>query len=140
MKLDKSQYGLKQSSKCWNDEINKFLLSLGFKRSKSDYCLYSVLCAKNTLYLLLYVDDIILAGPDLNIISVYKDKLCKEFEIKDKGKLQNFLGLEIEHNREEGIIKINQRRYVESLFKNLQIYCKLGRNCNQMYCISYSQF
>lgn len=117
LKLDKSLYGLKQSSKCWNDEINKFLLSLGFKRSESDYCLYSVLCGENTLYLLLYVDDIILAGPDLNIINVYKDKLCKEFEIKDKGKLQNFLGLEIEYNREEGIIKLNQRRYVESLLK-----------------------
>jgi len=61
--LNKSLYGLKQSSKCWNNKINDFLLSLGFKRSNNDYCLYSKVHETEMIYLLLYVDDIILTDP-----------------------------------------------------------------------------
>lgn len=63
-KLNKSLYGLKQSSKCWNNKINEFLLSLGFKRSNNDYCLYSKVHNNEIIYLLIYVDDIILSGPN----------------------------------------------------------------------------
>lgn len=64
------------------------------------------------VYLLLYVDDIILASPNLKYIEFYKGKLAQEFNVKDKGKLENFLVLEIEYDRMNGILKINQRRYV----------------------------
>lgn len=117
LKLDKSLYELKQSSKCWNNKINSFLVSLGFKRSDSDYCLYSKFSGKSVLYLLLYVDDIIIAGPDLNVINFYKEKLSNEFEVRVKGNLKDFLGLEIQYDREGGILKLSQSRYLKCVLK-----------------------
>ena len=116
-KLNKSLYGLKQSSKCWNNKINDFLLNLGFKRSNNDYCLYSKVHKNEIVYLLLYVDDIILTGPDLHHIEYYKTKLTNEFDVKDKGELKNFLGLEIIYDKMKGILKINQKRYILGILK-----------------------
>jgi len=61
-KLQKAIYGLKQAPKCWNRRFDTFITSQGFIRSESDNCLYirgdKFVCT----YLLLYVDDILLAG------------------------------------------------------------------------------
>lgn len=117
LKLNKSLYGLKQSAKCWNDKVNTILLNLGFVRSDNDFCLYSMVCVENKLYLLVYVDDIILAGNNLVLMDNIKQKLAKELDLKDKGELKHFLGLEIDYNRENGILKLGQSRYIESLLK-----------------------
>ena len=117
LKLNRSLYGLKQASKCWNDRINTFLLNLRFVRSENDYCLYSKICEGGTVYLLIYVDDIIISGPNLELINIVKIKLTREFEMKDKGELKYFLGLEIDYNRKMGILKINQRRYAMGILK-----------------------
>lgn len=116
-KLKKSLYGLKQSSKCWNDEINNFLLRIGFIRSENDHCLYILYNENKKVFLLIYVDDIILAGPDLTHINEVKNKLMKGFLMKDKGPLKHFLGLEILYDRENGILKIHQCRYIKSILK-----------------------
>lgn len=126
LKLEKSLYGLKQSSKCWNNEINNYLLSLGFKRSENDFCFYMLLSdTGQNVYLLLYVDDIILAGPNLIFINEIKHKLMTKFKIKDKGKLENFLGIEISYERDQGILKIKQSRYTENLLRKFNM-----ENCN----------
>lgn len=116
-KLMKSPYGLKQSSKCWNNRINDFLLKSGFKRSENNYCLYSRVHGKDMVYLILYVDDIILMGPNLSHIELCKEMLTDEFDIKDKGELKNFLGLEISYDRDKGILKLNQKRYILSILR-----------------------
>lgn len=72
LKLKKSLYGLKQSSKCWNDEINKFLLDINFVRSDNDFCLYILICKNEKMFLLIYVDDIILAGTNLKLLDKIK--------------------------------------------------------------------
>lgn len=73
------------------------------------------------MHLLLYVDDIIIAGPDLNNIEDCKRYLQKEFEIKDVGNLRYFLGLEIDYNREKGILKLHQGRYLEKILKKFKL-------------------
>lgn len=124
-KLKKALYGLKQSSKCWNKKINDYILNLGFERSNNDYCLY-IKHEKNTyLYLLLYVDDIIISGSDLKTIDNCVHDLKKEFNIKDKGNLKHFLGLEINYNREIGILKISQKDYIQSILRKFKF-----ENCN----------
>ncbi|KAK9701999.1 Reverse transcriptase (RNA-dependent DNA polymerase) [Popillia japonica] len=80
------------------------------------------------MYLLLYVDDIILSGPDLAEIDRCKKELMNKFEIKDKGSFKNFLGLEIDYGREKGILKINQERYLKGILKRFNFEnCK---SCN----------
>lgn len=125
LKLKKSLYGLKQSSKCWNNKINESLETLGFIRSETDYCLYIKEINDNYIYLLLYVDDIILSGPDLTIINECKKQLMKHFEIKDKGELRNFLGLEIKYDKEKGILNVSQEKYIAGILKRFNF-----ENCN----------
>lgn len=65
LRLNKAIYGLKEAPLAWNRTFNEFVISLGFKRSIYDECLYS----KNDLvYLLLYVDDILICSADVNVI------------------------------------------------------------------------
>ena len=58
-KLNKSLFGLKQASRQWNQELSRFLVSLGYKQSKHDYSLF--IKAKGDLFTvaLLYVDDVL---------------------------------------------------------------------------------
>lgn len=125
LKLKKSLYGLKQSSKCWNDRINEFLISLHYKRSESDYCLYIKHTKSGTLFLLIYVDDIILASVEQDLIDKCKKELMEGFKMKDKGNLHYFLGLEIEYDRNKGIMRINQNRYTNNILKRFNMeHCK----------------
>lgn len=128
LKLKKSLYGLKQSSKCWNDEINKFLLDINFVRSDNDFCLYILTCKNEKMFLLIYVDDIILAGTNLKLLDKIKLKLMNRFKMKDKGDLKHFLGLSIHYNREEGILRIEQSMYIESVLKRFNMNKCKGSN------------
>lgn len=119
-KLNKSLYGLKQAPKCWNDTFNNVVLELGFVRSKNDCCLYYLKTRGEILYLLLYVDDIILASSSMDLIKNIKTQLASNFEVKDKGKLKHFLGLEICHDRENKILKINQTKYTQGILKRFR--------------------
>lgn len=101
LKLNKSLYGLKQSPKFWNDRFHKFVVKLGFKGSTSDYCLYVLHTENFLVYLVLYVDDIILCGNSEDKIQQVKTELSKEFNMKDLVPIRNFKGLRIEYDRDK---------------------------------------
>lgn len=93
-KLKKSLYGLKQAPKCWNDLFDKTLTNLGLERSKKDPCLYF----NSEMFVLIYVDDILLFSKSQNELIYIKMELAKNFKIKEfKNDKLTFLGLEIEH-------------------------------------------
>lgn len=74
LKLKKGLYGLKQSPMCWNERFNNFMLEKGFIRSRNDFCLYS----KEGVWVILYVDDILITGKLENIKQIM-GSLIKEF-------------------------------------------------------------
>ena len=61
-KLKRSIYGLKQSSRCWNEALDKHLKKMGFKQSKNDPCIYILNSGGEIFIIAVYVHDIILAG------------------------------------------------------------------------------
>ncbi|GJZ53893.1 retrovirus-related pol polyprotein from transposon RE1 [Tanacetum coccineum] len=67
----------------------------------------------NVLYLLVYVDDIILTGNNANLIRLFISRLNKEFLITDLGKLNYFLGLEVSYN-DSGIF-LSQSKYAHDI-------------------------
>jgi hypothetical protein len=67
-KLKKSLYGLKQSPRMWYQKFDTYMLGLGFTRSKEDHCVYSKLIGDHLIYLVLYVDDMLLIGNNKEII------------------------------------------------------------------------
>ena len=94
-KLHKSLYGLKQAPQAWFERFTTHLLSLGFIASTADPSLF-VFHSKNAiLYLLLYVDDIIITGTSPTLITDLISTLQNTFELKDLGPIHYFLGLQL---------------------------------------------
>lgn len=93
------------------------MVKLGFQRSKYDSCLYTYTGEKVRIYVVLYVDDIILASDSLEQLSHIKKNLAAEFDMVDLQELNHFLGLRIAHNRKQGTLCINQTKYVLDLLK-----------------------
>jgi hypothetical protein len=71
-KLKKSMYGLKQSPRMWYQKFDTYMLGLGFTRSKEDHCVYFKLIGDHLIYLVLYVDDMLLIGKNKEIIQDVK--------------------------------------------------------------------
>ncbi|XP_061989759.1 uncharacterized mitochondrial protein AtMg00810-like [Rosa rugosa] len=112
-KLKKSLYGLKQAPRAWNERFTSYLPQLGFKSSIVDPSLFIRDFGSTQVYLLLYVDDIILTGNSSSSIQHVKDALQSEFDMKDLGLLHYFLGLQITY-LPNGLF-ISQAKYAQDI-------------------------
>ena len=94
-RLKKALYGLKQSPRAWFGRFTKVMHNLGFRQSQGDHTLFVKHSASGGVTaLLVYVDDIIVTGDDVEGMERLKKCLVEEFEIKELGKLKYFLGIE----------------------------------------------
>lgn len=119
LKLKKALYGLKQSPLQWYKTISSHLLSIGFQCCIADKCLFM----KNNILLLVYVDDIILCGPDENQLTKIVKDLEKRFEVTDIGNLKDYLGIEIVDKGEH--FELNQSKYIRKIMMEFNmINCK----------------
>lgn len=102
-------YGLKQASRKWYEKLTLLWVNEGYKQSPSDHSLFPMQKGDEFTALLIYVDDIILAGNCMAEFARIKQVLNNAFKIKDLGVLKYFLGLEVSHSRTG--ISICQRKY-----------------------------
>jgi hypothetical protein len=108
-KLDKAIYGLKQAPRAWYSRLSEKLIKLGFQVSKADTSLFFYDKGSVTIFLLIYVDDIIVASSlQEAVIAMLKD-LRSDFALKDLGHLHYFLGIEVQHINNG--IHPSQRKY-----------------------------
>ncbi|KAL1540901.1 hypothetical protein AAHA92_25185 [Salvia divinorum] len=120
--LKKSLYGLKQSSRQWYIKFDAHLSSIGFIKSAYDNCVYIKSDEeKEVAYLVLYVDDMLVAAADMNEINSVKHELQREFEMKDLGEAKRILEMDIIRNRNEDEIKLVQTDYFGKLIKKFQM-------------------
>jgi hypothetical protein len=94
-KLYKSLYGLKQASRQWFIKLFGALKAARFHQSLSDYSLFARSHHGNFLALLIYIDDVILAGNNLQDIENTKLFLSNQFKLKDLRQLKYFIGIEV---------------------------------------------
>ncbi|KAL1200962.1 Retrovirus-related Pol polyprotein from transposon TNT 1-94 [Cardamine amara subsp. amara] len=114
--LEKALYGLKQAPRQWNKCFDQFVVSHGFKRSKYDHCVYiKESKGKCFIYLLLYVDDMLIASKDMKEIQIVKDLLSNRFEMKDLGAARRILGMDIERDRKGGVLTLSQSGYIKKI-------------------------
>jgi hypothetical protein len=92
--LKKAPYGLKQAPRAWFQRFSSFLTQLGFYCSRADTSLFVFHRKSDIIYLLLYVDDIIITCNNSSLLQSFTCKLHYEFATKDLGSLSYFLGLE----------------------------------------------
>jgi len=95
-RLNKSLYGLKQAPRAWCSRFATHLLSLGFVEAKADTSLFIYRRGTDTVYLLLYVDDIVLTASSVGLLRRTIGALQQEFAMKDLGELHHFLGMEVQ--------------------------------------------
>jgi hypothetical protein len=112
-KLHKSIYGLRQAPRVWFSHLTDKLQAIGFKRSQADHSLYVYQHGSILLYFLIYFDDIILAGADLNFINHVISLLQFDFPIKNLGELSFFF--DVEAIRSDEGLYLSQRRYILDL-------------------------
>ena len=108
-KLHKSLYGLKQASRKWYEKLTSILLQNNYIQASFDHSLFTKQTATSFTIILLYVDDIILAGNLVTEFTTIKSILHDKFRIKDLGQLKYFLGLEDAHSSKG--ISLCQRKY-----------------------------
>ena len=94
-KLKKSLYGLKQASRQWFAKLTIEFFHQGFIYSKNDYSLFVKHTSDSFTVAAAYVDDVMLIGNDISLIRRLKAHLHKVLDIKDLGKLNFFLGIEV---------------------------------------------
>ena len=100
-KLKCSIYELKQSPQCWNHVLDNQLEEMGFKQIASDPCLY-VASEGDLLFIVVYVNDLILGGKEDQRISRIKKMLARRFEVKDLGELSYFQSFKIQSQERSG--------------------------------------
>ncbi|KAJ0946635.1 putative RNA-directed DNA polymerase [Helianthus annuus] len=113
--LHKSLYGLKQAPRAWFNRLTMALHSLGFKGSKTDPSLFIYSSKGTLLYMLVYVDDIILTGNNPSLIDQVIHSLGTTFAIQDLGSLSYFLGVEVVHQGSNLIL--SQQKYILELLQ-----------------------
>ena len=91
-KLKKSIYGLKQSSRRWYYKFHQVIISSGFEMNMVDDCIYHKFSGSKHIYLVLYVDDILLATNDIGMLHETKRFISKKFEMKYLGNASFMLG------------------------------------------------
>ncbi|GJV19273.1 retrovirus-related pol polyprotein from transposon TNT 1-94 [Tanacetum coccineum] len=108
-KLSKALYGLKQAPRAWFHRLSSFLLAHGFVCSRADTSLFVFTKDSCIMYLLVYVDDLILTGNNESLLTSFTTRLNQEFAIKDLGDLSYFLGLEVSYTN-DGLF-LSQAKY-----------------------------
>lgn len=119
LKLNKSLYGLKRAPRCWNDKFNSFMLQNNFCRSISDCCLYFKIEKNVKVFVLLYVDDLMILGNETIAVNDFKQKLNAAFKMKDLGRISNYLGLHIVQKLDS--IEIDQKEYLEKVLTKIDL-------------------
>jgi len=142
-RLKKALYGLKQAPRLWFQHIDSFLRANGFCQSaneptlyilqRSDTCTSSVLKPfSGSLFLLLYVDDLLIASPNCSLIQRVKELLSTAYRMTDQGLARQFLNIKIERStttRKEASIssqsdsgsiyhvRLSQERFIDELLR-----------------------
>eukprot|EP00253_Pinus_taeda_P007074 PITA_07074 len=113
-KLVNSLYGLKQAPRAWYEKLTEHLLKLNFKHfDLDDATLFVKKVGKTVVYLVVYVDDLLMTGNNESYIASIKKELGRSFEMTDLGYVHYYLGIEVTQRPKS--IFISQKKYIRDL-------------------------
>ncbi|KAH9769131.1 retrovirus-related pol polyprotein from transposon RE1 [Citrus sinensis] len=123
-KLKKALYSLKQAPRAWFDKLKGCLVAnWGFQNSRADTSLFFKGKQDSMILVLIYVDDILITGPNSDELEKFISNFSKVFALKDLGRLSYFLGIEVSYA--ENNIYLSQRKYVRDLLSKADmLHCK----------------
>ena len=112
-RLRRALYGLKQAPRAWFAKFNSTISQHDFSGSSFDITLFLRRSDHGINILLLYVDDMIITGDDMQGIQDLKHFLGRQFEMKDLGPLNYFIGLEVSYSADG--YYLTQAKYTSDL-------------------------
>ncbi|KAI0500262.1 hypothetical protein KFK09_018472 [Dendrobium nobile] len=123
--LHKAIYGLRQATRQWYNTFTSTLVSMGFVHSSADPS-FLILHQQNIhIYLLIYVDDILITGNDNKAIHNTLTILGNKFAMKNLGEAHNFLGIKIDRYAQHFFL--SQQNYALSIIKSANL-----SKCNKL--------
>ena len=126
-RLQKFIYSLKQASRQWYLKFHDVVPSLDFEENTVDSCIYLKINGRKFIFLILYVDDILLASNDLGLLMDVKRMLSQNFDMKDLGEANFVLGIEIHRDRDHKFLGLSQKAYVDRVMERFGMKgCKPG--------------
>ena len=122
-KLLKALCGLKQSSRLWYKRLVNFLLKkLGLKRINADHSIFVTKAGLDGPVVSTFVDDIkIMAPKDSGMIEWVKLELIFTFSMIDMGPISFYLGLKVQRDRENRMIKLSQPAYINKVLNKFHL-------------------
>jgi hypothetical protein len=122
-KLQRSIYGLKQkqASRSYNLHFDEFIKGFGFVQNTEESCIYKKMSGSSVSFLVLYVDDILLIGNDVQILISMKEYLNINFLMKDMGEAAYILGIKIYRDRSRRLLALSQSTYLDKVLKRFRM-------------------
>lgn len=120
-RLHRCLYGLKQGAKVWNDTISAILGELGFEQGRSDACLFTKKLESGELvYVLIYVDDMIVASVSEAEVDKVEKLLKKRISLSSLGEVSHFLGIRVTKDK-DGFYALDQQTYVAKVASRFKL-------------------
>jgi hypothetical protein len=117
--LHKALYGLKQAPRAWYDHLKEFLVDRGFVLGVIDPTLFTKSVDGEFFVCQIYVDDIIFGSTNMNFVEQFAKLMTSEFEMSMMGKLEFFLGFEVQQYYEGTFI--SQAKYIQDMLKKFDM-------------------
>ncbi|GJX28786.1 retrotransposon protein, putative, ty1-copia subclass [Tanacetum coccineum] len=118
MQTSKEPFMFKQASRQWNKRFDEEIKRFGFIQNRDEPCVYRKASGSDVVFLILYVDDILIMGNNIPKLKEVKDYLGKCFSVKDLGEAAYILGIKIYRDRSLRLIGLNQSAYIDKILKN----------------------
>ena len=120
-KLQRSIYVLVQASRSWNKRFDSVIKAYGFIQTFGEACIYKKVSGSSIAFLILYVDDILLIGNDIEFLDSIKGYLNKSFSMKDLCEAAYILGIKIYRDRSRRLIGLSQSTYLDKVLKKFKM-------------------
>ncbi|TNV97786.1 hypothetical protein C5H24_12695, partial [Xylella fastidiosa] len=113
----------------------------GYTRCNGDHCCYFKRFESSYIILLLYVDDMLVAGSCVREINRLKQQLATEFAMKDLGAAKQILGMRISRDKAQGTLRLSQAEYIERVLErfNMQSAKAVGTPLGSHFKLSQGQ-
>jgi hypothetical protein len=124
--LIRGLYGTKQAGNIWNKSLNGTMEKNGFKRTRSDQCVYLVGSTRDLsklVIVIVYVDDILVIGhaSALALRRRIIEALKSEYSVKEMGPVSRYLGILVKRNHKDGIMVISQRDFAVQVLERFNM-------------------
>ncbi|KAG6478667.1 hypothetical protein ZIOFF_062111 [Zingiber officinale] len=121
-KLNRSIYRLKQASRSWNIQFNEVIQSYRFIQCPDKSCVYKNSDGNVMVFLILYVDNILLIGNNVKVLSDVRVWLPKQFDMEDLGECEHILGIKEIRDRKKRMLCLSQASYFDTILARFSMH------------------